>query len=301
MSQPKVFFFHLANGHSWQFVSDETCQGLTERLVALAELRTVGRENAPRVIMSHDEPLLNTDGSWRVPQSVSRLTGDIPRDGWNLQSMGHMRLMSHQDCEDHICAVRQHVLERHLIPTLRPAFIPVFRGVQQEGGLVAHSALFARDEQGVLLVGPSGMGKSTCARRVGQPWAAFCDDQVLVVKVREGSYECHPLPTWSSLWSDSQGRSWDVNRHVPLKAVFFLERSEVNKVEPIGQGRAVALLSNSARSMATTREIGTNRHEEMALTRMLFDNACGLVKSAPCFVLHANLTTRFWEQMDSVM
>ncbi len=301
MSHARMFFLHLTNGRSWQFMSDAPCQGLTERLAALSGLRTAGPNHAPRVIMSYDEPFPVADGSWRVSKNVARLTDDIPEDGWKLQVTGPMRLMSHPDCEDHICVVGKDVLEKHLVATLWPAFVPVFRKVEQDGGLVAHSGLFARHEQGALLVAPSGMGKSTCARRVGHPWSAFCDDQVLVVKVKEGSYQCHPLPTWSSLWGDSQGRSWNIHRHVPLKAIFFLERSDLNRVQPLGQARAVALLSGSAQSMAVTQEARTRTKEEIVLARTLFDNACSLVRSTSCFLLHANLTTRFWEHMGSVM
>jgi SynChlorMet cassette protein ScmC len=301
MSQRRIFFLQLANGQCWQFMSDESCQGLTERLAALMQLGTVGPYSSPRLILAHDDPLPIADGLWRVSQNVSRLTEDIPRDGWRLEPMGEVRLMSHPGCADTICVLGKQLPENRRIPTMWPAFVPVFRKIRQAGGLVVHAGLLVRDEQGVLLVGPSGMGKSTCPRRIGRPWSALCDDQTLVIQTKEGPYRCHPLPTWSALWSDSRNVSWHVNRHVPLRAIFFLERSDVNRVESLGQGRAVALLSKSAQSMTVTRQSGTDRDEEITLKRKLFDNACGLVKSVPCFALHANLTTRFWEQMDSVM
>ena len=246
------------------------------------------------------KPIPLASGLWRLPENVLRSVHAIPRDNWRLHAVGQIRLMNHSGSSDSVCLVSRELLLAHQIPATWPALVPVYEKVRQTGGLVAHSALFARDEDGILLIGPSGMGKSTCARRIGHPWSALCDDQVLVVKTDQ-TYQCHPLPTWSTLWGNPEGRSWNIHRHVKLRAIFFLERSDTNQVRLLGKGQAAAMLSKSAQRVAVPYGDDTNQDDETAFKRLLFDNACELVSSTPCFVLHANLTTRFWEYMDTVL
>jgi SynChlorMet cassette protein ScmC len=301
MSKQRTFSLCLANRQSWQFVSDRYARELHERLAAVMQLDATDPQDVPRLILTFASSAAPEWPACRVPESVSEFMPDLPADGWTAQDVGRVRLLRHQDRDDVICSVTGEAARGRHLQTVWGVLTPILRNVQETGGCVAHASLLVREDQGVLLVAPSGMGKSTCARRIGYPWSALCDDQALVVKVREENYHCHPLPTWSALFDDLAARSWNVQRHVPLKAIFFLERSDMNRVQPLGKGRAVALLSKSAQSMAGTRESGMDRDEEIGFKRMLFDNASDVVKSVPCFVLYANLTTRFWEQMESVL
>ncbi len=89
-------------------------------------------------------------------------------------------------------------------------------------GLILHSNGFDVNGQGILLVGKSGAGKSTLSKMLKESGhQILCDDRMFVIK-RNGTY-------WlSGHWC--HGSVPDVSNHcVPLKAIFFLEQSTVNK------------------------------------------------------------------------
>lgn len=116
------------------------------------------------------------------------------------------------------------------------------RETHARGGVLLHSGLAAcpgswslassgrtRPEYGVLLAGRSGVGKSTALRRLPSPWLALADDVTLLLRDEKGTYWAHPWPTWSRFFGEeaSDGRDiWNVQRAVPLRAIFVLEQGE---------------------------------------------------------------------------
>lgn len=304
MSHSNSFLLGLANDQQWLFMSVPACIQLMDRLAAVMQLESCDPEHmerVPRIVVASDQPRPLTDRSWRLPESVTGLCKGFPDKGWRVQSVGWVSLMSHPETKDAVCIVGKRVLEMRQVSATWPTLVPVYEQVRRSGGMVAHCGLLVRGEDGFLLVGPSGMGKSTCARRIGLPWKALCDDQALVVKTAPGTYHCHPLPTWSTLWGDPTSTTWPVRQSVRLRGIFFLERHETNRIEALGKAQAAAMLSRSAQRVAVP--FGSDIHEqhERAFKQLIFDNACDLVPHAPCFLLYANLTARFWEQMESVL
>ena len=96
--------------------------------------------------------------------------------------------------------------------------------------LLIHGALITDGDNGYLLTGPSGVGKSTAASRVPLPWYAPADDTVVAVSTPEG-YMLYPLPTWSQLDSDPRAfRPADLNMPYRLSGVYFLEQSTMDAV-----------------------------------------------------------------------
>ena len=116
----------------------------------------------------------------------------------------------------------------------------------------------------------------------------------------QGQYVAHPFPTWSDLETNLD-RTWNVQQHLPLSAIFILEQSETDEVFPIGQGEAAVLISELARDIRLRSWWCEDRGEEMAFKKSLFDNVCELAKSIPTFRLRATLPGRFWEEMERVL
>jgi len=154
------------------------------------------------------------------------------------------------------------------------------------------------------LAGPSGVGKSTAARRLPPPWRALADDATLVVRDATGVYWAHPWPTWSRFFGPEAGDgsdTWDVQRAAPLRAIVVLEQGPVDRIEPLGPGHAVALLSELAQQTSTYLVQGMSHAELAAFHRQRFDNLCALVRAVPAYLLHMSPDGAFWTAIEGVL
>jgi|GEM_PF-697475 len=169
------------------------------------------------------------------------------------------------------------------------------REAQSRGGVLIHGALAERDGIGVVLAAPGGTGKTTASNRFPAPWHSLCDDTTLVVRDPQGNYWAHPWPTWSRFLDGGAGGSWDVQRAVPLKGIFFLARAAEDRVERVGPGHAVSMLSESAGQASTFMAPGLRKEDLRALHLERFDNLCALARVVPAHVLHITLAGDFWK------
>ncbi|MBA4379456.1 MAG: SynChlorMet cassette protein ScmC [Anaerolinea sp.] len=177
----------------------------------------------------------------------------------------------------------------------------IARETQARGGVLIHGALAERDGMGVILAAPGGTGKTTASNRLPAPWRSLCDDTTLVVRDLQGNYWAHPWPTWSRfLWGGS-GDTWDVQRAVPLKGIFFLTREVVDRVESIGPGHAVSLLVECAKQASQFMARGLSKEETRALNLEQFNNLCDLARVVPAHVLHISLTGAFWQEIEQAL
>lgn len=172
---------------------------------------------------------------------------------------------------------------------------------ENRGGVLLHGALAERDGHGVLLAGPGGVGKTTAGRRLTHPWRTLCDDTTLVTRDSGGRYWAHPWPTWSRWMFGNSGGSWDVQRAVPLRAIFFLAQDETDRAVPIGAGKATTRLMEAASQVNTVMPEILDKPAYRALNLKRFDNICALAGSVPCYELHLSLTGAFWREMERVL
>jgi len=170
------------------------------------------------------------------------------------------------------------------------------------GGLLIHGALAERDGSGVILAAPGGTGKTTASNRIPPPWHSLSDDATLVVRDGYGNYFAHPLPTWSRFFDNGPGGSWEVERGIPLAAVFFLTQSPEDQAEPLNAGEAAAYLMESVHQlMGVPARTECIRGESESLCEMELAAVSALVKVIPAYLLHISLTGRFWEEIDTVL
>ncbi len=170
------------------------------------------------------------------------------------------------------------------------------------GGLLIHGALAERDEYGVILAAPGGTGKTTASDRLPSPWHSLSDDATLVVPDGYGNYVAHPWPTWSRFFDNGPGGSWEVERGVPLAAVFFLSQAPEDHAEPLNAGEAVAYLMESVHQiMGIPARAGCTREEAESLCEMELTAVSALVKAIPAYILHISLIGRFWNEIASVL
>ena len=175
----------------------------------------------------------------------------------------------------------------------------IHRDVLARDGFFLHGALAERNGFGVILAGPSGVGKTTASLRLPSPWRSLSDDMTLVVRDDQGRYWGHPWPTWSFFSeSNNSGRQWEVSYAVPLKGLFFLSQSREDRAERIGAGQATGMLLETARQASSPLVNRNSKDNLTAMNLQLFNNACIMAKSMRSFILNVSLNGQFWKEMD---
>jgi SynChlorMet cassette protein ScmC len=225
---------------------------------------------------------------------------NLPREGWEGIDQRVVKIWLHSRVRDAVCEVGR--IEEPILGVLgmELSLIPLYRFVTEAGGFWVHSALLEKDGKGFLLAGPSGTGKSTCCRRLPSDWQALGDDQAAVIMDRNGRYWVHPFPTWMDYYERRSRKTWDVQRSLPLSAVFLLTKGERDEVSAVGGGAAAAFLFRRARDKAFPNGVPPHSTGHKPGNKIIFENICGLTKAVPCYRLQAALEGRFWEEMEKV-
>jgi len=168
-------------------------------------------------------------------------------------------------------------------------------------GLLIHGALAEWGGYGVILAGPPDAGKTTASQRLRLPWRSLCDDMTLVVRDEDGAYWAHPWPTWSKFISDGSGVTWDVQRAVPLKGIFFLVQAQEDVVEPVRNAQAVCLLVETAESSSWLFSEDIQEDKARARRVQRFENIVALANSVPCYLLRLSLDGAFWVKIEGTI
>lgn len=201
-----------------------------------------------------------------------------------------------------VCRIGPAVNRETVVVQMRRIASQVAREAMARGGLLFHGALAEYRGNGFLMAGPSEVGKSTASRRLPPPWNSLSDDMTLVVRDGNGRFWAHPWPTWSRFLYGGPGGSWAVERAVPLRAIFFLDQSPVDRLEPIRGTQVTALAMESAEELA--REVLFVMTDPDAV-RMLCSKALGVAKAlasaVPAYSLKLSLDGRFWDEIERVL
>ncbi|GEM_PF-295835 len=164
------------------------------------------------------------------------------------------------------------------------------------GGMLIHGGLIRHGGQGFILAAPGGTGKTTACNRLPESWDALSDDATMVVQTDEGRYLAHPWPTWSRFLDGGSGGDWNVEEAVPLSSIFFLQRSEIDNVEPLSKVNATAFLMESIRQVMLTPRIGKLHSDSIeAILKMSFPHIERLILSIPVQILQISLSGNYWE------
>ena len=121
-------------------------------------------------------------------------------------------------------------------------FVRIFceAGMVIRGGLPLHASLVEKDGQGIVFLGPSGMGKSTQAKL----WAEYLGAD-FIIGDRPG------LRCIDGVWYGF-GMPWDGKdnirnqRSVPIKALVSLEQAKENCINKLNEQQAMIVLLNQA-------------------------------------------------------
>ncbi len=105
------------------------------------------------------------------------------------------------------------------------------RALPAFGGAFIHAAGVDVDGQGLVFAGPSEAGKSTIVKLIGERGRVLCDDRVIVRK-GPGGFRVHGTWNHGEIRRVSPGSA-------PLRAAFFLRQSAFNRIDRVGDPRAV--------------------------------------------------------------
>ncbi len=172
---------------------------------------------------------------------------------------------------------------------------------QAHGAVLIHGALAERDGMGVILAAPGGTGKTTASNRLPFPWRSMCDDTTLVVRNQQGYYWAHPWPTWSRFLDGEPGGTWDVQKAVPVKGIFFLVQAGNDRVDRVDPAQAVGLLGQSVEQVSAFMASGLSKEELRALHLEQFNNLCTLARVIPTHTLRISLTGTFWQEIEQTL
>jgi len=280
------FFLRLASGLEWNILFTEEARLLVGKWASIMEIKNNGSHGYPKMLFLRGEE----DGQkW----------GE--KTDWKVKNLERMKIWSHPSSPHIICEIgREDHSDLDLI-RMSMATYPIFQRAVEVGGLPFHACLAGREGAGILLAAPGGGGKSTCARRLPSPWKALCDDETLIVRDCMGRYLVHPFPTWSNFFWGREERTWDVQKSLPLSAIFLIKKGKRDEVIPMGKGEAAARMYQAAQQVFLRYWRYFSSEEERGEKEKLFANSCELARKIPAFTLHASLEGQFWKEVEKVL
>ena len=295
----KAYLFSLSCGLAWEFGpcegSDEEVGAWVDRFASYMGLECGAASSARRLRFGKIHPGSGTgEASFFLPG----LPAHVPAADWRAQGNCGMMLLRHPKLRDVYCGLYPD--GKPAVFRMRRPLVPVLEEAIRSGGLPLHGALVERQGAGVILVGRSGAGKTTCCRRLPSGWQVLGDDMALVVPGTEGGFRAQPLPTWSAFESGGNGWPCRANHSVPLQALFFLQQEPEDGVEPLA-GVKTALVVERACAEALLLFDLFSPEQGSFLGRHIFANAVSLAAAVRAFRLRVSLNGRFWEEIEEAL
>jgi SynChlorMet cassette protein ScmC len=301
MTGDNGYILKLANNEEWLIIVEKRVMSWAAKLASIMELKKSVRFNnsLPRIILTacHSEEEGPED---TIAHSNVHLSYNLPKNYCQAYNIPPVCLWFHPDVPDVIIEIEcNEIKQMHTIGM--PVLSPIFNSCLNSGGMPLHAGLIELNNSGYLLLGPSNIGKSTCCKRIPHPWRPLCDDLTLIVLDDRKKYRAHPFPTWSDYIPRHSERTFNVQEHISLKGIFFLEQNETDDVLPLGPGQTSILLTKSAMQLYNRRYMDFNFKQRITHKKLLFNNACELAKAVPAYILRVSLEGRFWEEMEKVI
>lgn len=291
-----MYSFSLSDGQSWGIHPAEEAREWADGFACLLSLSSS---------QAYPDCMIRLE---RFPQGGAAGNGGRalpPRGcfggGWRVGIFPHLEVWRHEMLRESVCRLHRTDNPSRVREQMRHALMPLYESTVRRGGLPLHAALVERDGRGVLLVGRSGVGKSTACLRLPREWTVLGDDLALAVRKREGGFAVHPLPTWSRVGIGSDDEAWDISHGVDLSAIFFLAQAGDDETEPAGRAVATVILAHAAETIFNSVRTRNHTFEESPLKGNIFANAVSMVNSVPSYILRLTLRGRFWEKIEEAM
>jgi SynChlorMet cassette protein ScmC len=295
----KSYVFSLACGLNWEFApcegSDMETGTWVDRFASYMGLERAAAPSARRLCFGK---ITTVSNNGQASHFLPGLPAHVPASGWRGQGNSGMMLLRHPEVRDIYCGL--YLDDKPAVAQLRRPLFPVFEEAIRAGGLPLHGALVERRGAGVILVGRSGAGKSTCCRRLPPGWQVLGDDMAIVVRTDDGGFRAQPLPTWSAFESGGNGWPCRANRSVPLRVVFILHQAPEDGIEPLSGAKTALIIERACEEALIPFDL-FRPDQGSSLDRHIFANAVSLAAAVPAVRLRVSLEGRFWEKVDDVL
>lgn len=224
----------------------------------------------------------------------------LPRNGWTVCGCSNeYYLWRYRQIPEYIFELIPEAIEKN---RLRFVFfdmlMPIYLSAIIEGkGLCLHAACIKNRERAFLLVGDSGIGKTTCCSRLPLDWQVLTDEEVVLVKDYSDRWIVFPIPNITNFLQSGNIRNYLRFYGVPLEGVCFLRQGEQDCLQDIRTTESAQRLCKSALSVMAryTKFLNSIR----VLNISIFENACRIARNSFCFELTVSLRGYFWELLES--
>jgi len=295
------YLLRLKNGQGWLLTSERGVKSEVENLARLMGLSTCESNGYPRLIFIR-KGQEQTECKEMLYSPNKNIEEELRELGWQAYNLRVLRVWYHTDTPDLICEMNHgEGVHEETVLSMRLSLYPIYQQVLDSGGLPFHAGLAEHRGKGVLLAAPRNIGKSTSCRRLPSSWLSLCDEEALIVQDAEKKYWVHPFPTWSDCFEKRSNKRWNVERYVPLDAIFFLEQAAADQVAPLGQGEATAFVNQLALQVCYRYWADLDPTEMRNSRKRLLQNICELARAVPAFKLRVSLNGRFWEKIEAVL
>lgn len=129
--------------------------------------------------------------------------------------------------------------------SVESVFIYVFRRFYSKillhsfDGVVSHGASVAIDNNGYLLLGVSGSGKSTAVSFL-RDYEILSDDTSIIRKRNDKYYLFHS-PWWNSDFNITQKKRYKMAKEIELKKIFFLKKDTLTSIRMLEFNEAIKM------------------------------------------------------------
>jgi SynChlorMet cassette protein ScmC len=294
----KTFDIHLANKSCWSLIGIGSAIFWLEKFAHITKLSPAKKPSINKIVVIRSR---KANTSFPIHFLPASLRGKLPKAGWQSHNLSHSQIWFHPQSKTWVFEINRGCHFSLDIIRMWSLLDIIHQQAVWQGGFPIHAALIRKGKKGVIIAAHGGTGKSTCYRRIPSPWIGMCDDEVLVVKNKQGHYFAHPCPTWSNYLMHRKKTAWSIEQAVPLVAFCFLKQAKKDKIISIGQGQGAILINQHALQVSQRSFRSLKKETEKTVRHTLFENACKTAKTLPSYILEAHKNGKFWEELEQVI
>ncbi|HJO93529.1 MAG TPA: SynChlorMet cassette protein ScmC [Victivallales bacterium] len=291
----RKYLLPLSDGLTWEFRAAES---MTTWLKDFSYIMQISRASDDMneadkkllfLALKHDNKLPETDST----------------EDWNQFKQGAVyRVWSHNHKPETFIELNSDFIHHQEIKIINmsTSLKPIYKHytLHNRGGPI-HAALAELNGKGILIAAHGGTGKSTCSIRFPNYWTPLSDDMSLIVSDSDSNYRVHPMPTWSDhLWNKKMS-TFNTSYSVPLKAIFFLEQSDVDEILPIRNPQNSQKIFDSFKQVWESFWPKIDVTEKKIMVHKIFNNAFDISCKIPCYKLKATLHGEFWKEIEKAI
>ncbi len=290
------YALYLDDHNSWWLTGCVDCFEFVSELAFIMRLNETSSDSLPKIIFCKTDYLtLNKS----LNQNLD--IHSLQENGWVSYDYGKICFWHHNDFPDIICEIRDYKNRYQKYTAMWMSLQSIYLHIMKTGGLPFHAALIQSNNHGVLLAAEGEVGKSTCCRRLPSHWQALCDDESLIVLNKSKEYRVHPFPTWSDYIIKRAENTWDVQRSIPLSAIFFIEQSETDEAISLSVNQAsIRITDSSVQAIKGNQTFEDNINHNLVMAT-IFNNSLDIAKLIPAFRLKVSLKGEFWKEIERVI